>query len=470
MSYIYGAKCVAKETPLILSLREELFEGKYDKIQWHKYQSYVHPRDNYYPAKPAWKYLAWVAAKYDQVLVKFWPFSWLRNWANENCLDHIRHEDDTTKHIDIGPVNKALNMLSIYFAEGAESENFKKHLDRVYDYLWLSDDGMKYQGYNGSQLWDTAFAVQAIAESGLGDTIKETIEKAYEYVDISQVREDVDQLDKYHRHISKGGWPFSTRDHGWPISDCTAEGLKAIISLEALDFMKDKKLDDQRYFDAVNVILSMHNKGGGWATYELTRTYAIVEHLNPAALYGDIMIDYQHTECTSACITALKAFQTRFPNHRTAEINSAINDGVKLIKGKMEKDGGFYGGWAVCYCYAGWFAMAAFKAVGETYDSSYHMRKGCQFLASKQMEDGGWGESYKSSVEHRYVQSERSQIINTAWALLALMLADYPDRTVIDKGVQLLMRRQMPNGDFPQENISGVFNHNCMITDRKSVV
>ena len=36
-------------------------------------------------------------------------------------------------------------------------------------------------------------------------------------------------LDFWYRHISKGAWPFSTADHGWPISDCTAEGLKVII-------------------------------------------------------------------------------------------------------------------------------------------------------------------------------------------------------------------------------------------------
>ncbi len=31
---------------------------------------------------------------------------------------------------------------------------------RVYDYLWVAEDGLKMQGYNGSQLWDTSFAVQ----------------------------------------------------------------------------------------------------------------------------------------------------------------------------------------------------------------------------------------------------------------------------------------------------------------------
>ena len=37
-----------------------------------------------------------------------------------------------------------------------------------------------------------------------------------------------------YRHISSGAWPFSTRDHGWPISDCTSEGVKAALGLAAL--------------------------------------------------------------------------------------------------------------------------------------------------------------------------------------------------------------------------------------------
>lgn len=47
-----------------------------------------------------------------------------------------------------------------------------------------------------------------------------------------QVLEDVPDRDKYYRHISYGAWPFSTRDHGWPISDCTAEGVKATLALQ----------------------------------------------------------------------------------------------------------------------------------------------------------------------------------------------------------------------------------------------
>ena len=42
----------------------------------------------------------------------------------------------------------------------ASYENFQRHLQRVDDYLWVAEDGMKMQGYNGSQNWDTSFAVQ----------------------------------------------------------------------------------------------------------------------------------------------------------------------------------------------------------------------------------------------------------------------------------------------------------------------
>lgn len=39
----------------------------------------------------------------------------------------------------------------------------RRHIPRIYDYLWVAEDGLKMQGYNGSQLWDTSFAVQVCA-------------------------------------------------------------------------------------------------------------------------------------------------------------------------------------------------------------------------------------------------------------------------------------------------------------------
>ncbi len=54
--------------------------------------------------------------------------------------------------------------------------------------------------------------------------------------------------------------------------------------------------------------------------------------------------------------------------------------------------------------------------------------------------------------------------MQTAWALLGLMAAEYPDRRVILRGINFLMKRQLDDGDWEQEGITGVFNRSCGIT------
>jgi squalene cyclase len=103
-------------------------------------------------------------------------------------------------------------------------------------------------------------------------------------------------------------------------------------------------LSDERLFDAVNVMLSLQNKDGGWPSYENMRSGAWMEWLNPSECFGiesdlnpsipifcfilnrlhkssdGIMVDYSYTECTGACIKALTLFNKYFRNHRSDEI------------------------------------------------------------------------------------------------------------------------------------------------------
>ena len=64
------------------------------------------------------------------------------------------------------------------------------------------------------------------------------------------------------------------------------------------------------------------------------------------------------------------------------------------------------------------------------------------------------------------LQPEQSQVVHTAWAILALVAAGYHNRATkqVTAAVKYLLSRQLPSGDWPQEHITGVFNRNCMIT------
>lgn len=51
------------------------------------------------------------------------------------------------------------------------------------------------------------------------------------------------------------------------------------------------------------------------------------------------------------------------------------------------------------------FAIESLALAGETYENSASVRLACEFLISKQMEDGGWGESYKVSPLSHFLSS-----------------------------------------------------------------
>ena len=464
MSYCYGHRVVMEETPLIRLLRSELYEQPYTSINWKNARDKCCEKDIYCPQLPVLRVLHKILNVIERVHSKI-----IRRKALDFTLAYIHAEDTQTDYIDIGPVNQVINSIAIYHACGKDSEAFKKHCERWYDYLWLAEDGMKMQGYNGSQLWDTAFAVQAVVEGGFGLKYPTMVAKAQEYIAQSQILTDVKDREKFFRHIQVGGFPFSTLAHGWPITDCTAEGLKVILEMYKAN---PNAMPVSRLYDAVNVILSYQNKNGGWATYENTRAPKWTEWLNPSEIFGDIMLDHSYTECSSASVQALLKFHQQFPTHRVAEIKRAIQKGIEYILIQQRVDGAWYGSWAVCFTYGTWFgieALSQFIKANLGYDElttrcRIAIVKACTFLVSKQNEDGGWGESFESCVKKEYIPSPTSQVVNTSWAAMSLMAADYTDKVIIELGINLICQRQLSNGDWAQENISGVFNHNCMIT------
>ncbi|KAL7540729.1 hypothetical protein ACHAXR_011495 [Thalassiosira sp. AJA248-18] len=495
MGYLYGSRFIysdAETDPLIRELRKELYCQPYHSIDWDGTRHLVADMDNYSPIPFFMKFAQNCLALYENWKI-FRPFrDVVRRAGLRFCSEYMSAEDLQTNYIDIGPVNKAMNMVSAFHAANNDinAASVRSHMMRVPDYLWVAEDGMKMQGYNGSQCWDTSFAIQSVWECGLLDRFPILSAKVWAYLERTQILstdtsqsspafhyESCDNRDKFYRHVSKGGWPFSTSAHGWPISDCTGEGLKGVLALMDSPFVMGavkkgilKSIEPSRLYDAVNVILTLQNEDGGWATYENNRGFGWYEELNPSEVFGDIMIDYSYVECTMASLTALAEFHEKFPYHRTKEITFAIRRGREFMKSIQREDGSWYGSWACCFCYGCWFGIEGLIKSGESHTSPT-IHRCCKFLLSQQRPNGGWGEDFTSCYDKDYAENgmqsygdDGSGVVNTAWALMALSAAKCSDVDAIRRGVQYLMKRQLDSGDWPQEGIAGVFNRACGIT------
>ncbi|MCA9661595.1 MAG: hypothetical protein KC486_24860, partial [Myxococcales bacterium] len=374
----------------------------------------------------------------------------------------------STGYVCLSPVNGMLFCLALFAADRGHPE-LGQGLDGIEYWFWEDDvRGLRIVGAR-SDIWDSAFLVQALCEGPKTPAARRLLVGLCDWLPRAQLLRALADGAEHYRSPARGGWGFADEHHPWPVSDCTAEAIEALLRAHEEGF---GGLPPARLLDAVRFILHRQNPDGGFGSYEPRRGSMVLKGFNPAEIYGNCMLEYSYTECTASCVRGLATARAHLgaamPARLHKRVDRAIRDGVERLLASQDRDGGWAGFWGINYTYGTFFVVSALRAVGLA-PSHPALTGARRYLLSRQRPDGGWGESYTGMLDgsdRPLPADEPSLVVQTAWAVLALQELDRraePVRRAIERGIDYLRARQQEDGSWPRERASGCFFNTAVL-------
>lgn len=462
LAYLFGIRFRARlPGNLRDELRDELYPESYASIDFAAWRCRIAATDVHVPISPVLKVAYGMLRLFERC-----HGAALRRKALRRCFDLIGYEQRQSGFQGISPVSGLLNCL-VLFAQDSSHPDLQASLDGVEAWRWEdAEEGLRYVGAR-SNSWDTAFAIQALCELPDGvDGHGASLRLAHDFLDRAQLVEELPAPESGWRDPVLGGWCFSDGAHRWPVSDCAAEALSALLMLYAREPGDPHvRLDANRLRQAVDFILARQNADGGFGTYERRRGGRLLELINPSEMYGQCMTELSYIECTSSSLAALVHYRALYPDDADGRVATAIRKAEAFLRSRQQPDGAYPGFWGINYTYALFHVVRALRVAGAG-PADPALRLAGQWLMDKQRADGGWGEHYTGCLTGRYVEHSESQVVMTSWALLALLEILPPDAPAIQRGIDWLVERQSIDGDWPRQAVNGVFFGAAMLDYR----
>lgn len=290
-----------------------------------------------------------------------------------------------------------------------------------------------------SPVWDTGLTAIALMDSGLPPDHPALV-KAGEWLISKQILRAGDWAVK-NRTGKPGGWAFEFYNDFYPDVDDTA------VVIMALDRIKlpDERLKQETLTRAIEWVLSMQCKTGGWAAFDIDNDLDILNKIP----YGDLkaMIDPSTADLTGRVLEMLGR-----TGYKTAP--NVISRAIAFLKSEQEHEGCWFGRWGVNYIYGTSIAVNGLTAMGIDPREAFIMH-GVQWLNSIQNEDGGWGETCESYVNRNLMGQGKSTASQTAWALLGLIAGGEGRSEVARRGIEYLVASQQPFGGWDEPEFTG---------------
>lgn len=454
VSLLRSERPVASETPLALALRTELYPGRrYAEFPFARMRSEVSALDRVAPEHPllALGYRAFALSERFTSQESFGPL-------RARLREHVRFELRASNHLGVSPVSGLLGALALALTVPTDPD-----VERVFAQLerWVFDDedGARVTGAR-SETWDTAFALRALhACRAAGLSLPDdALRDAHHALARQQILTHLRGHAAHFRADPAGGFCFSTRDHGWPVSDCTAEALVALLEGPESAFPRE------RAAAALGFILRCQNPDGSFGSYEARRTEVPIEALNPSEMFMECMVEGSYVECTGSCMEALAHYIARYPGgNLVGPARASLARGLAFLRRSQRPDGAWAGAWGVHFLYGTLFAVRGLRAAGVG-PEDHQVVRALQYLVAQQRADGGFGEHEASALRDHYVDLDEGHCVQTAWALLAMVEGGSRcAQGARARAASYLESRQRPDGSWPRERMVGVFFRTALV-------
>ena len=290
-----------------------------------------------------------------------------------------------------------------------------------------------------SPVWDTAYALFALGESGVPATDPRMV-KCADWILQKQVRNAGDWKVK-NKKGQPGGWYFEFNNEFYPDVDDTAQVCLALAQVEH----PNGRYQRESVQRAIDWVLSMQCRNGGWASFDKNNDRMVFQYV-PFADHN-AMLDPATVDITGRVLEMLAAYGY------TKE-HPAAKKAIQFIRSEQEPDGAWFGRWGVNYIYGTMLVLRGLEAMGVDHHEPY-VQSGAEWLRMVQNPDGGWGESCASYDDANVKGVGQSTPSQTAWAVMGLLAANDTRSDCVARGIAYLLRSQKKDGSWEENQYTG---------------
>lgn len=288
-----------------------------------------------------------------------------------------------------------------------------------------------------SPVWDTALALIALSDAGLGGEHPALL-RAAEWLLGEEVSVAGDWCVR-RPALRAGGWAFEFANENYPDVDDTAE---VVLALRRVSLARPERAE-RAIERALQWTEGMQSRDGGWGAFDADNTRELVREL-PFLDFGEV-IDEPSADVTAHALEMFAALGRAGDPRAVAA--------VRWLLANQEPGGSWFGRWGINHLYGTGAVLPALIAAGVS-SSDAAVRRAVNWLEDHQNDDGGWGEDPRSYDEQQWIGRGTSTPSQTAWALLALHAAGERGKALW-RGVQWLVENQREDGGWDEPQYTG---------------